>query len=600
MTRNGRTSLLALIALGAVACQTLDDSSTSSADAVTENGPEDTDNAPAEPTEYENRGFAALTFKGFDRDAVASERARLGLDDVFAGKGFHTGLPMASVRAAERLARDADLLARARGTRQERIDTSTPEGRFQVSGKLPSPPLRSAPAGTPIGQSFFTREGKELTNSNCFTCHAGVVRGQIVAGLGNHDIDQVSSLADVDNLLKIAPVLKAEARALGIIGTNIEYEELSDFLGNATGTVKPTFRFAEARGDNMGPYAVWKRLSRLEDPKRTGLSELDADKRTALDDLFDSASLVTVDPQPWWTRKYKSTSYAWAESSPAAAAHFAFNFTVPHADANKNHEDHVAVISDILEFAKQTTSPAFPETLDAAMVERGAALFHGRANLAAGAKLRCAGCHGSYEKTANFGRVGGWTVDYDGRDVVDVGTDPAYSTIVRGFESMATRGNGLKDYFTGRGKPEIAPQVLVPSKPGYVPQVLVGVWASAPYFHNGSVPTLYGVLKSDARPDVWTRSTDNPFAYSTVRVGLAHSSLKMTEAEYASRAEALASQHVGSAERVAFRAIYDTRRGGRSNKGHTFGDEMNDAERFAVIAFLESLSGDDMRPARRN
>ena len=29
---------------------------------------------------------------------------------------------------------------------------------------------------------------------------------------------------------------------------------------------------------------------------------------------------------------------------------------------------------------------------------------------------------------------------------------------------------------------------------------LIGVPASAPYFHNGSVPTVYGVLTAEARP----------------------------------------------------------------------------------------------------
>ena len=55
-----------------------------------------------------------------------------------------------------------------------------------------------------------------------------------------------------------------------------------------------------------------------------------------------SAALVTVDPSPWWNRKYKKVSYAWGESTSGVAAHFAFNFTVPHASVNEDHADHVA------------------------------------------------------------------------------------------------------------------------------------------------------------------------------------------------------------------------------------------------------------------
>lgn len=40
---------------------------------------------------------------------------------------------------------------------------------------------------------------------------------------------------------------------------------------------------------------------------------------------------------------------------------------------------------------------------------------------------------------------------------------------------------------------------------GYVTPPLHGVWASAPYFHNASVPTVWDVLKPSERPKVWRR-----------------------------------------------------------------------------------------------
>ena len=41
--------------------------------------------------------------------------------------------------------------------------------------------------------------------------------------------------------------------------------------------------------------------------------------------------------------------------------------------------------------------------------------------------------------------------------------------------------------------------------PGYMPPPLDGIWATAPYLHNGSVPTVELVLNSKARPAVWKR-----------------------------------------------------------------------------------------------
>ena len=52
---------------------------------------------------------------------------------------------------------------------------------------------------------------------------------------------------------------------------------------------------------------------------------------------------------------------------------------------------------------------------------------------------------------------------------------------------------------------------------GYVPPPLDGIWASAPYFHNGSVPTVWHVLHPDERPKVWLRSEDG---YDFKSVGL--------------------------------------------------------------------------------
>jgi hypothetical protein len=37
------------------------------------------------------------------------------------------------------------------------------------------------------------------------------------------------------------------------------------------------------------------------------------------------------------------------------------------------------------------------------------------------------------------------------------------------------------------------------------------------------------------------------------------------------------------------RRVYDTTRPGRSNRGHTFGDHLTDAERMAVIEYLKTL-----------
>jgi hypothetical protein len=102
------------------------------------------------------------------------------------------------------------------------------------------------------------------------------------------------------------------------------------------------------------------------------------------------------------------------------------------------------------------------------------------------------------------------------------------------------------------------------------------VWATAPYFHNGSVPTVYHVLNSKARPKVFTRSFGTGKEdYDPAKLGW-----KVTEPAGPPGPEAPA---------VERRKVYDTGLRGRGNGGHTFGDKLTEGERAAVIEYLKTL-----------
>ncbi len=101
---------------------------------------------------------------------------------------------------------------------------------------------------------------------------------------------------------------------------------------------------------------------------------------------------------------------------------------------------------------------------------------------------------------------------------------------------------------------------------------LDGIWASAPYFHNGSVPTLWHVLHPAARPVIWKRT---PAGYDEQHVGL--------EIE---AAEEMPPGRLIAAER---RRWFDTRQPGKSASGHDFPDALTDAEKKAVLEYLKQL-----------
>jgi cytochrome c553 len=300
---------------------------------------------------------------------------------------------------------------------------------------------------------------------------------------------------------------------------------------------------------------------------------------------------------PWWLMKYKKRDYWYADAGPHDAASFAINFTTPHDQINQHRAEHIQTVAKALTFARETTSPPYPQTLDAAVVQKGAALYHGRTQPANARGFRaCNTCHGSYtkkEEDADYSQPGSWTVDYDFSHVIrDVKTDPAYNTTLQALAPIAEHINKLAAYYAAEGTPEFTPRASVPSKPGYVAPPHVGVWASAPYFHNGSVPTLAAVLNSTERPEIWSRNARDPHAYDLKQVGMLYTAV--SRAEFEESAASAADKPFLSQPAIDHSAIYDSAQYGHGNMGHTFGDSLSDEERFAVIEFLKSLSGPDM------
>jgi len=100
----------------------------------------------------------------------------------------------------------------------------------------------------------------------------------------------------------------------------------------------------------------------------------------------------------------------------------------------------------------------------------------------------------------------------------------------------------------------------------YEARVLEGIWAAAPYLHNGSVPTLNELLKpSSKRVSAFKVGP----AYDTVNVGLA-------------------------AEQTKFDYTLNTtdcndRNSGNSHCGHDFGTQLPDEEKKALLEYLKKL-----------
>src|SRR5205823_5531265 len=153
--------------------------------------------------------------------------------------------------------------------------------------------------------------------------------------------------------------------------------------------------------------------------------------------------------------------------------------------------------ADIRDFLLTVEAPKYPFPVDAELAASGRALF----------TENCARCHGSYGPR--------WT--YPNKIVLldKIGTDP---TLARAI-SLRNLEYYNQSWFAQEKGPDGQLYRVADTK-GYQAPPLDGVWATAPYFHNASVPTVYHVLNSKARPKVFTRSYKTDLdAYDADKLG---------------------------------------------------------------------------------
>jgi mono/diheme cytochrome c family protein len=153
----------------------------------------------------------------------------------------------------------------------------------------------------------------------------------------------------------------------------------------------------------------------------------------------------------------------------------------------------------------------------------------------------------------------------------EVGTDPDYAEVTMA-DSPLPEGQMISYFFeffnrSWYGLDGHVGKLVRPALPGYVPPPLDGVWATAPYFHNGSVPTLAGVLDPSQRPRIFKRSF-NPDEYDFERAGY----------PYEERPE-----------KGADPAVYDTTQLGKGNQGHAFAAGLSAAERAELLEYLKTF-----------
>ncbi len=344
---------------------------------------------------------------------------------------------------------------------------------------------------------------------NCLACHAGKVAGKAIPGLPNSHLALQTLTEDV----RATKLLRLKTPG------HLDKAALTLPLNTTDGTT------------NSVVFGIVLGALRLPD--------MSVDRSRPIPPLVHH----DMDAPPFWNVKKKKRLYidGFAPKAPRPLMQF---MLLPENDRETVlgwEQD----FEDILAWIESVEAPAYPWEIDVELASHGEALV----------VRHCAECHGTYGSDETYPEV---TVPID-----VVGTDPLRLTSLSPEHRRWMQAGWMSRYG--------ADEVIV-NPAGYVAPPLDGVWASAPYLHNGSVPTLWHVLHPVERPAVWQRTEDG---YDRKRGGL-----EVTE--FARVPE--------SAETAAERRRYfDTRLPGKSAVGHLFVDVLDEEGKHAVLEYLKTL-----------
>ena len=367
-----------------------------------------------------------------------------------------------------------------------------------------------------------TAEGGEAVVQNCLTCHGAELRGKYIVGLGN------TSLASNVDTSSFAPQLESFVR--GTYGSESPEFENTRRYTRALKKVGPEL-VTETRGANFADNLA-ALLAAHRDPATLEWSN---------SQLLDyPAEMMPADVPAWWHLKKKNAMFH-AGIGRGDFGRFLMTSAILTLDDLDEASEIDARFPDLFAYLETLEAPEYPGSVDAERVSAGEVIFLDE----------CASCHGVYSDSGDT--YPNLIVQLD-----LIGTDPLLL--------QAGADSPFVDWFNTSWFAEGDHGAWLEFGDGYVAPPLDGIWATAPYLHNGSVPKLSQVLDSGSRPEIYRRSFDD-WDYDLDDPGWNY--------------EVLDAKSDGS--------TWDSSVAGYGNQGHAFGDALTAEERAAVVEYLKTL-----------
>jgi hypothetical protein len=228
-----------------------------------------------------------------------------------------------------------------------------------------------------------------------------------------------------------------------------------------------------------------------------------------------------------------------------------FTFSAMGA-VEQNLRKSIPQVKEIFSWLKDMKSQKFPLPIDEISALKGSSIFQNK----------CSACHGTY--SAGIENV--HLLSFPNKLVPQafMGTDPRRWQLV----SADIQSYAQKTSFAGYVNASV-------TVGGYVAPILSGLWSSAPYFHNGSVPTLKAVLYPELRPHL--------FEYGGHVIDMDNIGVLLQPGETGKMV--LAGEH-----RKMRSQVYDTSLEGRSNRGHENQfSKLTSEEKEYLLEYLKLL-----------
>ncbi|RTQ53733.1 hypothetical protein EJV47_03090 [Hymenobacter gummosus] len=386
-----------------------------------------------------------------------------------------------------------------------------------------APTQRSLSTKVPFGYSAVQSiQGSVIINANCFSCHAGHVAGQFVLGLGTtNSIYQKGQHVQALMLDQVVKTMYSrnsrERKAFGHFGDY--FKQVSKTTHTPNPFVNPAFRLEETCINHRDPVDLsYKPRENFPMTKQVYASDI---------------------PPLWHVRKKRTLYYNGMGNGDKSK--LLMQITAMGITDTLMARDVQRHFGDVVAWIESLRPPKYPRTVDQGLAGRGAITF----------AQKCSGCHGTY----------GVQESYPNKIVAleTLKTDPYYA---RYF----FRNSGLASWYNSSWFATSSPHSSLVPIEGYQAPPLDGVWATAPYLHNGSVPTLKALLNSKLRPLRWEYTN----GYNFEEVGLANRP---------SHAKNLRPN----------KQTYDASIEGYGNYGHSFSDMLTEQQRSELLEYLKTL-----------